>query len=54
MPIDVGRDGVDAPVAGGYNGFLGPFGTTIFYLREELVGKTDSQSGRLEKYADTL
>jgi cysteine desulfurase/selenocysteine lyase len=37
MPIDVHRDGIDALVAGGYKGLLGPFGAAIFYLRRELV-----------------
>jgi selenocysteine lyase/cysteine desulfurase len=36
MPIDVHRDGVDALVAGGYKGLLGPFGAAIFYLKREL------------------
>lgn len=37
MPIDVHRDGIDALVAAGYKGLLGPFGAAIFYLRRELV-----------------
>jgi cysteine desulfurase/selenocysteine lyase len=37
VPIDVGKDGVDALVAGGYKGLLGPFGAAVFYLRRELV-----------------
>lgn len=37
MPIDVHRDRVDALVASGYKGLLGPFGAAIFYLRRELV-----------------
>jgi len=37
MPIDAHRDGVDALVAAGYKGLLGPFGAAIFYLRRELV-----------------
>jgi cysteine desulfurase/selenocysteine lyase len=39
MPIDVHRDGVDALVAGGYKGLLGPFGAAIFYLKRELVNE---------------
>jgi len=37
VPIDVRKDGVDALVAAGYKGLLGPFGAAIFYLRRELV-----------------
>jgi cysteine desulfurase/selenocysteine lyase len=33
----VSKDGVDALVAGGYKGLLGPFGAAIFYLRRELI-----------------
>jgi selenocysteine lyase/cysteine desulfurase len=36
MPIDAHTDGVDALVAGGYKGLLGPFGAAILYLRDEL------------------
>jgi cysteine desulfurase/selenocysteine lyase len=36
MPIDVHRDEVDALVAGGYKGLLGPFGIAIFYIKREL------------------
>lgn len=36
MPIDVHRDEVDALVAGGYKGLLGPFGIAVFYLKREL------------------
>jgi cysteine desulfurase/selenocysteine lyase len=39
VPIDLSREGVDALVAGGYKGLLGPFGAAILYLREELIGK---------------
>jgi cysteine desulfurase/selenocysteine lyase len=39
MPIDVRQDGIDALVAGGYKGLLGPFGAAILYLRKELVEK---------------
>ncbi len=39
MPIDVHRDGMDALVASGYKGMLGPFGAAIFYLKRELVEK---------------
>ncbi len=41
MPIDVHRDGVDALVAGGYKGLLGPFGAAIFYLRQDLADKLE-------------
>jgi len=37
VPIDVHRDRIDALVAAGYKGLLGPFGAAIFYLRRELV-----------------
>jgi cysteine desulfurase/selenocysteine lyase len=37
MPIDVHRDGMDALVASGYKGLLGPFGVAILYLKRELV-----------------
>ena len=37
VPIDVHRDGVDALVAGGYKGLLGPFGAALFYLKQELA-----------------
>lgn len=37
IPIDVSKDKVDALVAGGYKGLLGPFGAAIFYLRRELL-----------------
>jgi len=37
VPIDVHRDGVDALVAGGYKGLLGPFGAAIFYVKRELA-----------------
>jgi selenocysteine lyase/cysteine desulfurase len=36
MPIDVHRDRVDALVAAGYKGLLGPFGVAIFYIKREL------------------
>jgi cysteine desulfurase/selenocysteine lyase len=36
MPIDVHRDEVDALVAAGYKGLLGPFGIAIFYIKREL------------------
>jgi cysteine desulfurase/selenocysteine lyase len=39
VPIDVHRDGIDALVAGGYKGLLGPFGAAIFYLRRGLVDR---------------
>jgi selenocysteine lyase/cysteine desulfurase len=39
VPIDVRLDGVDALVASGYKGLLGPFGAAIFYLRREHVRK---------------
>jgi selenocysteine lyase/cysteine desulfurase len=39
MPVDVHRDGMDALVASGYKGLLGPFGVAIFYLKWELVEK---------------
>lgn len=39
IPIDVHADEVDALVAGGYKGLLGPFGAAIFYLRRELVDR---------------
>lgn len=39
VPIDVGRDSVDALVAGGYKGLLGPFGAAIFYLKRDLAKK---------------
>jgi cysteine desulfurase/selenocysteine lyase len=39
MPIDVHRDGVDALVAGGYKGLLGPFGAAVFFVRQELLEK---------------
>jgi len=39
MPIDVHKDGIDALVAGGYKGLLGPFGAAIFYLKQELSEK---------------
>jgi len=37
MPIDVHRDEVDALVASGYKGLLGPFGVSLFYLKWDLV-----------------
>jgi len=41
MPIDVHRDGMDALVASGYKGLLGPFGVSIFYLKQDLVEKLE-------------
>jgi selenocysteine lyase/cysteine desulfurase len=41
VPIDVGRDGIDALVAGGYKGLLGPFGAAILCLNRELVEKLE-------------
>jgi cysteine desulfurase/selenocysteine lyase len=41
MPIDVHRDGMDALVASGYKGLLGPFGVAIFYLKKDLVEKLE-------------
>ena len=41
MPVDVHRDGMDALVASGYKGLLGPFGVAIFYLKRELVEKLE-------------
>lgn len=41
MPVNVHRDGVDALVASGYKGLLGPFGVAIFYLKRELVEKLE-------------
>lgn len=41
VPVDVRRDGVDALVASGYKGLLGPFGVAIFYLKQELVEKLE-------------
>ena len=41
MPIDVQRNGVDALVASGYKGLLGPFGAAVFYLKRELVEKLE-------------
>ena len=41
MPVDVHRDGIDALVASGYKGLLGPFGAAILYLRRELVEKLE-------------
>jgi cysteine desulfurase/selenocysteine lyase len=41
MPIDVHGDGVDALVASGYKGLLGPFGVSIFYLKGDLVEKLE-------------
>jgi cysteine desulfurase/selenocysteine lyase len=37
VPINVHKEGVDALVAGGYKGLLGPFGVAILYLKQELV-----------------
>jgi selenocysteine lyase/cysteine desulfurase len=36
VPIDVQREDVDALVAGGYKGLLGPFGAAICYVRQDL------------------
>jgi len=41
MPIDVHRDEVDALVASGYKGLLGPFGVSLFYLKRDLVEKLE-------------
>ena len=41
MPIDVHRDEVDALVASGYKGLLGPFGVSLFYLKRDLVKKLE-------------
>lgn len=41
MPIDVHRDHVDALVAGGYKGLLGPFGSACLYMRDELLQKLE-------------
>ena len=41
MPIDVHRDEVDALVASGYKGLLGPFGVSLFYLKQDLVEKLE-------------
>jgi len=41
VPIDVGRDGIDALVAGGYKGLLGPFGAAILYLNRVLVERLE-------------
>lgn len=41
VPIDVHQDGVDALVASGYKGLLGPFGVSVFYLKQDLVGKLE-------------
>jgi selenocysteine lyase/cysteine desulfurase len=41
MPIDVHRDRIDALVASGYKGLLGPFGVAIFYLKKDLVDKLE-------------
>jgi len=41
MPIDVHRDEVDALVASGYKGLLGPFGVSLFYLKWDLVEKLE-------------
>ena len=37
LPIDVHAEDVDALVAGGYKGLLGPFGAAIFFLKEEIA-----------------
>ncbi len=41
MPIEVHRDEVDALVASGYKGLLGPFGVSLFYLKRDLVEKLE-------------
>ena len=41
MPIDVHHDEVDALVASGYKGLLGPFGVSLFYLKRDLVEKLE-------------
>jgi cysteine desulfurase/selenocysteine lyase len=41
MPIDAHRDGIDALIAGGYKGLLGPFGAAILYLREEIMQRLE-------------
>ena len=41
MPIDVHADSVDALVAGGYKGLLGPFGSACLYVRADLVPRLD-------------
>jgi len=37
LPIDVHRDRVDALVAGGYKGMLGPFGSAALYVERQLA-----------------
>jgi selenocysteine lyase/cysteine desulfurase len=41
MPLDVHKDDVDALVAGGYKGLLGPFGSACLYIRADLIPKLD-------------
>lgn len=41
MPIDVHKDDVDALVAGGYKGLLGPFGSACVYIRGDLIPKLE-------------
>ncbi len=50
VPIDVHREHVDALVAGGYKGLLGPFGAAIFYIRQDLVDEL-TPLRRLAKYS---
>lgn len=37
IPIDAHKDGIDALIASGYKGLLGPFGAAVLYLRRELA-----------------
>jgi len=41
VPIDVHRDDIDALVAGGYKGLLGPFGSACLYIRSDLIPKLE-------------
>jgi len=41
MPLDVHKDDVDALVAGGYKGLLGPFGSACLYVRADLIPKLE-------------
>jgi len=50
MPIDVHADGVDALVAGGYKGLLGPFGSACLYVRADLIPRLEPPPCRMAKY----
>jgi selenocysteine lyase/cysteine desulfurase len=41
MPIDVHADDVDALVADGYKGLLGPFGSACLYVRADLIPRLE-------------